>query len=59
MLRTMEAGLTQRFEDLKGRLDRGEGKGAGMSAAGGLLATVIGIVGTLVGIAIAIFAFKG
>ena len=58
MIAVGEAAVAQRFEDLKGRLDRGEGKGAGMGAAGALIATAIGVVGTLVGIGLAIFAFS-
>lgn len=53
-----EAGATaQRFEDLKGRMDRGEGKGQGFGAAGALIAAVVGVVGALVGIALA-FGFN-
>ena len=57
MLRTVESGLTLRFEDLKSRMDRGEGKGAGMAGAGAIVATVIGVLGTLVAIVLAFFAF--
>lgn len=58
IIRTVEGSVALRFEDLKGRLDRGEGKGAGMGAAGALIATAIGVIGTLVGIGLAIFAFS-
>lgn len=58
IIRTVEGAMALRFEDLKGRLDRGEGKGAGMGAAGALIATAIGVIGTLVGIGLAIFAFS-
>jgi len=59
VIRTVEGQVAQRFEDLKGRMDRGEGKGAGFAGAGALVATVIGIAGTLVAIAVAFLAFQG
>jgi hypothetical protein len=58
VIRTVEGSVAQRFEDLKGRMDRGEGKGAGFGAAGALIAGVIGVVGTLVGIGLSLFAFN-
>lgn len=51
------AAQAARIEDLKSRMDRGEGKGAGFGAAGALIAAIVGFVGTVVGIALALFAF--
>ena len=57
MIAVGETSVAQRFEDLKGRMDRGEGKGAGFAGAGAIVATVIGVLGTLVAIVMAFFAF--
>ena len=44
VIRTVEGSVSQRFEDLKGRMDRGEGKGAGLSSAGGALLAIAGVL---------------
>lgn len=51
VIRTVEGSVSQRFEDLKGRMDRGEGKGAGVAGAGAAVATIIGVLATLIAIA--------
>lgn len=58
VIRTMESALAQRFEDLKSRMDRGEGKGAGMSSVAGALLAVAGVLVAIVGIAASIFLNK-
>jgi DNA anti-recombination protein RmuC len=44
IIRTVEGALAQRFEDLKGRIDRGEGKGAGVSSASAAMLAIAGVL---------------
>lgn len=47
-----------RIAEMKERLDRGDGKSAGFSGAGALMATLVGVVSAVVGIAGALFVLK-
>lgn len=55
MIAVGEASVAQRFEDLKGRLDRGEGKSSGVNSAAGAILAIAGVLIAVAGLAFSVF----
>lgn len=58
MIAVGETSVAQRFEDLKGRMDRGEGKSSGVSSAAGSVLAVVGVLIAVAGLAFSVFINK-